>query len=57
MHISLQDLDDDELPAHLFGLRAALLAAADEDADDATLEDIARSIKACRAEIDRRGLE
>ncbi len=57
VHISLQDLDDDELPAHLFGLRAALLAAADEDADDATLEDIARSIKACRAEIDRRGLE
>lgn len=57
VHISLRDLDDDELSAHVLGLRAALLTAADEDADDATLEDIARSIKDCRAEMDRRGLE
>ena len=53
----MRDLGDDELSAHVLGLRAALLTAADEDADDATLEDIARSIKDCRAEMDRRGLE
>ncbi|WP_213934841.1 hypothetical protein [Rhodococcus sp. B50] len=56
MDISPRDLDDDELSAHLLGLRAALLTAADEDADDATLEEIAHSIKDCRAEMDRRGL-
>ncbi|WP_016694742.1 hypothetical protein [Rhodococcus rhodochrous] len=57
MDISASELDDDELPAHLLGLRAALLTAAEEDADDATLENIVRSIKACQTEIDRRGLE
>lgn len=56
MDISATELDDDELPAHLSGLRAALLTAADEDADDLTLENIARSIKDCRTEMDRRGL-
>lgn len=47
-----RDRDDDEPCAHLFGLRAAFLTAA----DDITLEDIARSIKICRAEMGRRGL-
>lgn len=51
-----RDRDEDEPSAHLFGLRAAFLTAADEDADDITLEDIARSIKICRAEMGRRGL-
>ena len=57
MDISPHDLDDEELPAHLFGLRAALLTAAEEDADDVTFMGIARSIKDCQAEMSRRGLE
>ncbi|WP_213934908.1 hypothetical protein [Rhodococcus sp. B50] len=44
-------------PTHLLGLCAALLTTADGDADDTTTrEDIARSIKNCQAEMDRRGL-
>ncbi|MCK8675666.1 hypothetical protein M1M07_31775 [Rhodococcus sp. HM1] len=49
-------MDDDEHSTHLLGLRAALLTVADEDADDTPREDIARSIRNCWAEMDRRGL-
>ncbi|MGU3585459.1 hypothetical protein ACLBYD_20070 [Rhodococcus sp. C26F] len=45
MHISPRELDDDEHSTHLLGPRAALITVADEDADDTTREDIARSIK------------
>jgi len=48
VNISPRDVDDDELSAHLLGLRAALLTAAEEDADDTTFEGVARSIKDCR---------
>jgi len=47
VHISPRHLDDDEFLAHSLGLRAALLTAADQGADDVTLDGIARSIKDC----------
>jgi len=51
------DMNDDELLAHVLGLRAALLTAAEEDADDDTIDGIARSIKSGQVELERRGLE
>jgi hypothetical protein len=56
LYMSPTEMNDDELVAHLLGLRAALLDAADEGANDAAFDDIAGAIKGCQAEVERRGL-
>ncbi|WP_192378697.1 hypothetical protein [Rhodococcus rhodochrous] len=50
-------MNNDELLTYVLGLRAALLAATEEDADDNTIDGIVRSIRDCQEEIERRGLE